>query len=714
MKKLSLIVILVSITFYPAQGEWNALHPQIGIRDITGLCRAGDNIVGVGTYGTIVSWDGAVWSALPRFTNLDLSDVWGTSLDNIYCVGCNGIFAHWNGEHWQRLPVPEPVEFDAIHGFSNTDMYLVGNRDGHGRVCHWDGTNLTVQYETESKAICSIWGADPQAVYAVGDDGLILKQDEQTWHEVDLGVDDDFVDVHGISGDDVYVVSSTSLHHLSEGSWKGHNWDNALPTTLYDMVCLDSDNVYCFGSAFVDHGGMHEDHWGIVAHWDGETETVTELPGLKHLYAGCAVSETEWIAAGIDGFSVSNTESIQPLASGTADYLSSIRVTQNGTVYTGGSDSDYLIKYKDNEWSYVPGFGDELIFDMHSTNSDELFVATSSGKIHYWDESTWLPVNGPDSGTIVHVCGFSGDDIFVVIDASVIGGGTEDSFPVYHWNGSEWVNEINVDSIVRLGEMWGTGPDDLYIVTLNMIYHRTESGWSEDQPFEDFTYTGIHGIDAETVYVACFQGLISWDGSVWSVVCEFPEELHYPDLWVDASEKVYVSDRSMMYLFDRGIWSRIPCPANRYLGDILDLCGDGAGNVYVSCYGGRVLLFNGDILDSGAELTVNDTSLEAGDKLKLTCRIANSEYVSEYGTHYVLLDVYSATYWFWPDWAENPEQENLEAFILAGGEHQDIDVFHMTWPDLDLAEPIGFSFWSALVQDDMVLGEISRVDVTGF
>ena len=63
---------------------------------LRGLWSSADNnIYAVGDGGTILQFDGAVWTKINSGTTVNLRGVWGSSFNNIYAIGDGGTILHY-------------------------------------------------------------------------------------------------------------------------------------------------------------------------------------------------------------------------------------------------------------------------------------------------------------------------------------------------------------------------------------------------------------------------------------------------------------------------------------------------------------------------------------------------------------------------------------------------------------------------------------------
>jgi hypothetical protein len=93
----------------------------------------------VGVSGTILHWDGSVWTSVSSGTTNNLWGIWGSGASDVWAVG-------------------------------NSDVAFVGT------ILHWDGSAWTSVSSGTTSHLYGVWGSGPSDVWAVGDGGTILER----------------------------------------------------------------------------------------------------------------------------------------------------------------------------------------------------------------------------------------------------------------------------------------------------------------------------------------------------------------------------------------------------------------------------------------------------------------------------------------------------------------------------------------------------------
>jgi hypothetical protein len=158
--------------------------------------------VAVGDSGTILQFDGAVWSEMASITDVNLFGSWGSSPSDMFAVGVGGTIVHYDGSAWSFMTTPTPENLSAVWGTAASNVWAVG--DG-GIVIHYNGLTWSpvAQFGTN---LYDVWGTDTNDIWVVGKGGRIIHYDGNSWIDVASGTQEDLFGVWGRSADEVYAV----------------------------------------------------------------------------------------------------------------------------------------------------------------------------------------------------------------------------------------------------------------------------------------------------------------------------------------------------------------------------------------------------------------------------------------------------------------------------------------------------------------------------
>ena len=126
----------------------------------------------VGHNGTILKWDGATWTAQTSDTTEHLLAVWGTSASHLVAVGANGTILAYNGTSWSPQTSGTTQDLRGVWGTAANNIYAVGDA---GKILKWNGTAWAAQTSTTTDSLNAVWGTSATNIYAVGASGRILR-----------------------------------------------------------------------------------------------------------------------------------------------------------------------------------------------------------------------------------------------------------------------------------------------------------------------------------------------------------------------------------------------------------------------------------------------------------------------------------------------------------------------------------------------------------
>ena len=202
----------------------------------------------VGDNGTILQYDGLNWLTVPSTTTNNLNSVWGPSDIKAYAVGDDGTFLFYNNGSWS-IPMP-PGTFtgnqNAIWGLSNSDIWVVG--DG-GTIGHFGGIPGGFMDSGTTENLKDIWGSSSSNVYAVGSNGTFLYYNGYSWSAPMAGLFTFNANgIWGIPFSDLFVVNDGGVIGHFGGSPPGGFMDSGTTENLYDVWGSSGADVFAVGA----------------------------------------------------------------------------------------------------------------------------------------------------------------------------------------------------------------------------------------------------------------------------------------------------------------------------------------------------------------------------------------------------------------------------------------------------------------------------------
>jgi len=191
--------------------------------------------------GEAYHFDGAAWTpvALPAGTDL-LVWVYGFAPDDVLAVGLNGTAVHFDGAAWAALETGvTDTDLWGVFGLAPDDVWVVGGRTGQPDplLLHYDGLAFTrvaldpAENTRGASQLFKVWGQG-DTLFAVGQRGLILRLDGDTWRALPTGpaADQDFISLWGTAPDHIVAVGGRSSARLA--TWDGAAWTTLAPSAI--------------------------------------------------------------------------------------------------------------------------------------------------------------------------------------------------------------------------------------------------------------------------------------------------------------------------------------------------------------------------------------------------------------------------------------------------------------------------------------------------
>lgn len=241
------------------------------------------------------------------------------------------------------------------------------------------------------------------------------------------------------------------------------------------------------------------------------------------------------------------------------------------------------------------------LYGVWGARDDAVWAVGDSLTVLFYDGSTWSRVMGSGSGSFTAVWGSSDTDVWAF--------GTQ----LYHFDGSSWhpYQGTQPGATDGIASMWGSAPDDIWIVCSNGVWHYDGVDWSlVSSPAQDLAavwgrarddvwFTGSTGslshFDGQSVrlvalyptggYVSSMRTglagvgptelmatadsfgagqLVEYDGTSWHVVAPRPTDYALANTWSIATSEVWIASAGLLR-FDGGAgWTSFADPYRVY------------------------------------------------------------------------------------------------------------------------------------------------------
>ena len=264
--------------------------------------RFGSDVFAVGFDGTILHYDGNIWSSMESgAADYVLGDVWGSSAHDVFVVGINpsvfnsGIILHYDGAGWTVMTTNWYLT--NVWGSAGNDVFAVGS---YAPVLHYDGSTWS-EITDDKMRFDFLWGTSSNSVYASHYWGEIAHYDGDCWSAL-ISLPLDLFMIWGSSDNDLFAVGKPQGYWDPEGTWiplgpnvhhfDGNIWspmDSGTLDGLYAVWGSSATNVFAVGdSGFILHYSINadsdNDNDGISDSQDN-CPPETKQPDFWHLHA---------------------------------------------------------------------------------------------------------------------------------------------------------------------------------------------------------------------------------------------------------------------------------------------------------------------------------------------------------------------------------------------------------------------------------------------
>ncbi|MFM2165844.1 MAG: hypothetical protein RIS79_215 [Verrucomicrobiota bacterium] len=411
----------------------------------------------------------------------------------------------------------------AIWAANATNLWAVGD---NGTILKGDGTNWTAQTSGTTEHLRAVCGSSATSVWAVGDNGTILFFNGTNWAAQTSGTTNALRGVWGSSGTNVFTVGDggTILRSTNGTAWTAQT--SGITTRLRAVHGSGASNVWAVGDS------------GVIRFWNGTTWGSQTSGVTTQLNAVFAANSTNIWAVGTGGVvrkGSGTTWASQTSASG-AD-LNAVWAASTTNLLISGSQSAQMVSTNGTAWSNMLLSALGTFNGVFGTSATIGWAVGDGGAIFKRDNATAMAVPSsvviPRATTTLDLALRTKDDTDIedqeTITLSITPAAAYQSFPASS-TASAWlrdndnVNTLVIDTQVGTGGSittaeGGTGVIKFYIsrigsttaaVTVNLSYSGTATGGGVDYnaPANVTIPAGATGVDVPVTIVndTTFEG----------------------------------------------------------------------------------------------------------------------------------------------------------------------------------------------------------------
>ena len=345
--------------------------------DINGIWGvSSDDVFIAGNNGTILHYNGNLWSPMSSGTAENLRGIWGASSSDIFVVGENGAILHYDGSSWSPMTSGTTENLESVWGASGSNVYAVGT---NGKILHYNGSAWSSMSSGTGYNLHSIWGVSANLIFAAGYYGKILRcYNSVNWYSMSSGTTQELRAVWGTSGTDVYAVGDgEKILHYNGTTWK--TTTSPVSGYLKALSGFSADNVFAAGNN------------GSLIHFDGSAWQQLISGFDSDIQAMHMFSATEMFMSGKEGIirqftgNANNCGSLNRLAmerrraeKGNViyciEYLFDDNSSKNGNIHRVIYDGKHVTEFQYNEMN-------ELTAITHPDSSTETLTYDNNGNL---------------------------------------------------------------------------------------------------------------------------------------------------------------------------------------------------------------------------------------------------------------------------------------------------------------------------------------------
>jgi hypothetical protein len=416
-------------------------------------------------------------------------------------------------------------------------------------------------------SVTALWGQDG-VVFAVGDDGMILRYDGQQWRVESSPTTNSLGDVWGSGATDVYAVGGEgTIVHFDGAVWE----TVSAPTGGNRLTAVwgnSASNVYAVGFN------------GTIVHFDGESWQPIDTGGTAP-YLSVWVNEFGAVYAGSDSVTEFDGESWRRTALPGITLVTAIWGTSFGNVFAGGEGVDnkaiYHFNWYDWSLSYEAPFASTRA--IVGTGPTEVYAVGDFGDhgAAHFDGVRWQPLPGRVRGEAACV---DGSDLLV---GDWQGG-------VIRYDGAQALYEPGL-AAVQLNGVWAWSGEAFAVGNAGTILRNQGGGWEHMESGTHSDLLEVWGLPPHDVFAVGNDGtILEYDGVTWHGM-DSPTSNDLTDVWGWTGDDVFaVTGIGQTLHYDGDTWSVRTAPL---LSPLTSLWGVSASEVYAAGDHRDLIRYNG-------------------------------------------------------------------------------------------------------------------------
>lgn len=261
----------------------------------------------------------------------------------------------------------------------------------------------------------AVWGASASEVYAVGDNGTILRYDGAAW--------------------------TSQVSPTTEQLWGVWGFGSMPAECALSHCAAASARAYAVGER------------GTIFRLTGADTWTTDTSGTAEaLSAVWGASPRDVFAVGAAGTILHFDSAWVTMASGTTRNLRAVWGTSSANVYAVGGGGA-ILHYDGTQWAEESSVTSALLTGIWGAGPDEIYVSAADGSVLRGDGTTWATVVRDTTTQLYVVWGASSREVYAAGSGGV----------VLLWDGSAWTR-VPTSTAATLRSLWGTSESPVHAV----------------------------------------------------------------------------------------------------------------------------------------------------------------------------------------------------------------------------------------------------------
>lgn len=194
------------------------------------------------------------------------------------------VFFECSSDNSEKIPAEYKSDLLEIWGTSDTSLIAVGQA---GIILYYNGNSWEKQNSGTTNILFDVAGSSIQNVFAVGMDKTLLHYNGKEWSNSDFGLNVTLSGICAIEKDIYAVGGGGTIIHYDGKSWE--NMNSGISSALSDISGSSPNNIFAVGRK------------GLILYYNGKSWTQMESPVKTNLLSVYVKSENEAYAVGLSG-----------------------------------------------------------------------------------------------------------------------------------------------------------------------------------------------------------------------------------------------------------------------------------------------------------------------------------------------------------------------------------------------------------------------------